>query len=273
VIVAWLIGLALSAAAPAQAQAGKLPPFQAGASDISFDASPPLCDADELKARFRSKEDAGPYDVTKEKFRIVIPKTYAHTAKWGLLVYINADDGAGLPAGYETILEKRKLLAVAAYKAGNPRNIFDRFRLAIDAAFNMEKRFNIDPSRVYVSGFSGGGRVASMLAVAYADLFSGAIPLCGVNFYTDIPSEPGKHWPRGYVPVEPALKIAKEKGRYVLVTGEKDMNLKNTQAVYEEGFKKEGFKHALLLNVPGLGHAPPPAEWMDKGLDFLDHPK
>ena len=173
----------------------------------------------------------------------------------------------------EPILEKRKLIAIAAYKSGNSRNIFDRFRLAIDAAFNMGNRFNIDPARVYVSGFSGGGRVASMVAVAYADLFSGAIPLCGVNFYTDIPSEPGKHWPRGYVPVEPALKIAKESGRYVLVTGEKDMNLKNTRAVYEEGFKKEGFKHALLLEVPALGHAPPPAEWLEKGLEFLDRPK
>lgn len=265
--------IALALAAPAQAKQDKLPPFQAGASDATFDASPPLCDADELKARFHSKEDAGPYDVTKEKFRIVVPKTYAHTAKWGLLVYVNADDGAGLPGGYEAILEKHKLLAVSAYKSGNPRNVFDRFRLAIDGAWGMGKRFNVDPARVYVSGFSGGGRIASMIGVAYADLFTGAIPLCGVNFCTDIPSEPGKHWPRGYVPVEPALKIAKDKSRFVLVTGEQDMNLKNTQAVYEQGFKKEGFKHALLLNVPGMGHSPPPAEWMEKGLDFLNKPK
>jgi len=257
----------------ALAQAEKRPAFQPGTSDVAFEKSPPHCDADELKARFRSKEDAGPYDVTKEKFRIVVPKTYTHAAKWGLFVYINADDGAGLPGGYEAALEKRKLLAISAYKCGNPRNIFDRFRLAIDANFNMSNRFNIDPARVYVSGFSGGGRVASMLAVAYADLFSGAIPLCGVNFYTDIPSEPGKAWPRGYMPVDEALKIAKSTGRYVLVTGEKDMNLKNTKGVYELGFKKEGFKHALLLEVPGMGHSPPPADWLEKGLEFLDRPK
>lgn len=254
-------------------QPEKLPPFQAGTSDLTFVKSPPHCDADELKARFRSKEDAGPYDVSKEKFKVVVPKSYAHAAKWGLFVYISADDSPGLPAAYEAALEKRKLLAIAPYRAGNGRNIFDRFRLAIDANFNMTRRFNIDPDRVYLSGFSGGGRVASMAAVAYADLFAGAIPLCGVNFYTDIPSEPGKAWPRGYIPVDEALKIAKPKGRYVLMTGEKDFNLKNTQAVFEQGFKKEGFKHAKLLEVPGMGHAPPPADWLDKGLEFLDRPK
>jgi hypothetical protein len=57
------------------------------------------------------------------------------------------------------------------------------------------------------------------------------------------------------------------------VTGEKDFNLKNTKAVFEHGFKKEGFKHALLLEVPGLAHAPPPADWLEKGLDFLDKAK
>lgn len=250
-----------------------LPPFTAGTSDATFDKSPPHCDADEIKARFHSKEDALPYDVTAEKFRVVIPKSYAHKDKWGLFVYINADNSANIPGGYEPILEKHKLIGVSAYKSGNERNVFDRFRLAIDANFNLSKRFNIDPDRVYVSGISGGGRVASMLAVAYADLFTGGIPFCGVNFYTDIPSEPGKAWPRGYIPVEPALKIAKTKSRFVLVTGEKDFNLKNTKATYESGFKKEGFKYAMLMEVPGLGHAPPSAEWFDKGLDYLDKPK
>jgi len=254
-------------------QGQKLPPFQAGASDVTFENSPPYCDADELKARFRSKEDAGPYDVAKEKFRLVVPKSYTHAAKWGLLVYVNAGDDPGLPGEYEPILEKHKLIAVAAYKSGNGRNVFDRFRMAIDANIGLQARFNIDPKRVYVSGFSGGGRVASMLSLAYADIFSGGIPLCGVNFYKDIPSTPGRMWQRNFIPVDEAIKIAKSTGRFVLVTGEKDMNLENTRAVYALGFKKEGFKHAQVLEVPGMGHRPPPADWFDKGLNFLDDPK
>lgn len=254
-------------------QAGKAPPLKAGASDVTFEKSCPYSDADELKARFRAKEDAGPYDVSKEKFKVLLPKSYAPGAKWGLFVYVNAGDDPGIPAAYEAVLEKHKLVAVAAYKSGNGRNIFDRFRMAIDAVINLEGRLSLDPKRVYVSGFSGGARVASMLAVAYADLFAGAIPFCGVNFYLDIPSEGERFWARDYIPVDEALAIGKSTGRYVLVTGEKDMNLKNTRAVYESGFQKEGFKHAIVLEVPGMGHQAPPAEWFDKGLNYLDNPK
>lgn len=264
VIAVFAVSLAL--------QADKFPPFTAGTHDVTFEKSPPHCDADELKARFHSTENAGPWDVTKEKFKVWIPKSYAHDAKWGLFVYVNADDSANIPSGYEAVLEKHKLLAISAYKSGNERNFFDRFRLAIDANFNMSGRFNIDGNRVYLSGISGGGRTASMVAVAYADLFSGAIPFCGVNFYTPIPGDPGKAWPPSYIPCGPALKIAKSSGRYVLVTGEKDMNLKNTRAVYDYGFKKEGFKHATVIEVPGMGHTAPPPETFDKGLDFLDKP-
>ncbi|HLY11385.1 MAG TPA: PHB depolymerase family esterase [Planctomycetota bacterium] len=251
-------------------QADKLPPFEPGASDVTFEKSSPLGEIDVMKARFHFKVEVNPYNVAQEKFRMVIPKPYTHGDKWGLFVYVNPGDGAGLPDGYEAILEKHRLIAVAAYKTGNERNVVERFRLALDAQFNMVRRFNIDPARVYVSGFSGGGRIASMLGVAYADLFPGAIPFCGVNFYTSIPSEPGKVWPPNYSPASDTLRTAKSTARYVLVTGEKDMNLKNTQAVYDHGFKKEGFKHALLMEVPGMGHSPPPAESFDKGLDFLD---
>ncbi len=254
-------------------QAGKAPPAKAGTGDVAFEKSSPLSDADELKARFRAKEDAGPYDVSKEKFRLIVPRSYAPSAKWGLFVYVNAGDDPGIPAEYEPILEKHQLVAVAAYKSGNSRNIFDRFRLAIDAAWNLQSRLRLDAGRIYVSGFSGGARVASMLGVAYADLFTGAIPFCGANFYLDVPSEGDRVWSRNYIPVDEALAIAKSKGRFVLVTGEKDMNLKNTRAVYEFGFKPEGFKHAMVLEVPGMGHQAPPAEWFEKGLHALDLPK
>jgi predicted esterase len=266
-MTAMLLALLLSL------QDAKRPPFQAGSSDVTFESSTELCDIEEVKARFRASDKIPPYDVTKEKFKLIVPKSYAHSAKWGLFVYINADDSPGLPAEYEAVLEKRKLLAVAPYKAGNGRNIFDRFRLAVDAAITLQKRFNIDPARVYVSGFSGGARTASMLAVAYADLFSGAIPFCGVNFYSEIVIAPDKRRRIDYIPVNEALAIAKSKARYVLVTGEKDFNLSDTRIVYEQGFKKEGFKFAKLLEVPGMGHSPPPAEWFEKGLDFLDKPK
>src|SRR5262245_51710566 len=97
-IVALLLALAT--------QDPKRPAFTPGTTDATFGTScKALCDPEEIKARFRASDQVGPYDVTKEKFKLVVPKSYAHTAKWGLFVYINADDSPGLPAEYEPLLE------------------------------------------------------------------------------------------------------------------------------------------------------------------------
>ena len=238
------------------------------AQDVSFEASAPQSASAVMKARLSASDQIPDWDVKPEKFRLVVPK--GAVAKPGLFIYLNPDDSANLPGGYDAVLEKRGLIGVIPYKAGNSRNIFERMRLAIDAQFNLRKQRAVDPNRIYLSGFSGGGRTASMLAVSFSDCFSGVAPLCGVNFYTPIPSAPDRHWPPSYIPDAAALKAAKANGRFALITGEKDFNLANTKAVFEQGFRKEGFRRATLIEVPGLGHAPPAAEVLEQALQFLD---
>ena len=134
----------------------------------------------------------------------------------------------------------------------------------------IRKRFNVDAKRVYVSGFSGGGRVASCLGVAYADIFSGAMPFMGVNFYQDLPAPNGKQFRLNYLPHKDLLAIAKKDCRYVLVTGSKDFNRTGTEATFEHGFKKEKFTQAFYLEVPGLAHHLPGPVWFEKALKMLD---
>ena len=43
--------------------------------------------------------------------------------------------------------------------------------------------------------------------------------------------------------------------------------------MFENGFKKEGFKAVELINIPGQGHAPPKAEWLKKAISLLDSGK
>lgn len=250
------------------------PAFKAGTNDVTFEKSPPHGAEEELRARLGVRDGKiGAYDVTKEKFRTWVPKTYSHAEEWGLLVWVDPGNGPGLPAAWEAVLAKHKLLAVSAHNSGNNRDVFDRFRLAIDGNWNMQQRFRIDPRRVYIAGFSGGGRVSSFLAVSYADIFAGAICVCGVNFHTDIVGPSGKGWRRNFAPPEEVLKLAKPDSRFVLITGEKDFNRENTAAVYEDGFRKEGYSHAVYLEVPGMAHSVPGAEWAERAIKFLDDPK
>ncbi len=263
--------LAMSAllALPSPAQVSNSLAVKPGHRDVQFQLSAPYSSSDELRRRFRGQAHMPPYDILKERFQLIVPEPNAQFTNWGLFVWVSPSDSPQIPADWEPVLARHALLFIGAYNAGNPRNAFDRFRLAVDASLNMRQRFKINPKRIYVSGFSGGGRVASMLAVGYADIFTGSIPICGVNFYTDLPAGEGKKFERSYVPEPGLAAIARKNGHFALITGEHDPNRANTQAAYEQGFKKYGFNHVLYLEVPQMGHAVPSGEWLEKALAFL----
>jgi len=242
-------------------------------TQITFSESPPHSEALEVKLRLSAAETPPAYDVKKEAFDILLPKNYREGAPHGLFIWISASDKPSIPAEWEAVFDEKKLIFIGAHRSGNPRSVFDRMRLAIDANFNVRKIANINPARVIVSGFSGGARVASMLGVCYADIFPATICCMGVNFYTDVATPDGKQtFGLGYLPHDDFVKMAKTQCRYVFITGEKDFNLPNTQAVFTNGFQKEGFKAVEMLNIPAQGHSPPKAEWLKKAVEFIDKP-
>jgi hypothetical protein len=266
-IAGWLC---LLVAATTFVQQGDFPDFKTGRYEVSFKESSPDAVPVELARRLNMDQEPPEYDIAAEKFQVWVPKAYAHDREWGLFVWIDAGDMPQIPEDWEKILSEHKLLAIAAHHSGNQRNLSLRVRLAVDAAFNMRRRFNIAPRRIYVSGVSGGGRVASMVGITYADRFAGTFPVVGVNFYKPVPAFEGGYYPPSFVPGARVLAEAKKRSRFVLLTGSKDFNRDNTKAVYRRGFKAEGFRHVLYLEVPGMGHSRPSGEWFDKGLDFLD---
>jgi hypothetical protein len=238
---------------------------------LRFEESPvQSADAEQVRIRLSALEDPPAYDLSKDEFDVLLPKGYDPAKPHGLFIWISAGDTPTIPEPWEQELARRDLIFVGARNSGNKRNIFDRIRLAIDANHNLRKLYPIDGRRVYVSGFSGGGRVASMVGVAWAEMFSGTLCFMGANFYTDVTGSDGKIYTRNFYPPEEVTALAKPYCRYVLVTGEKDFNLANTRGVFKHGFQAEGFKNVHLIEVPGLGHSLPDAEWFAKALDVLD---
>ena len=265
--------LFLSLAAFAAAQPAKPDTSKFGTwSTIAFKESVLMSDAEQLKMRLHAVEDPKPFDVSKETFDVFTPKSYQKGKPHCLIVWISSGAKVSVPKDWEKVLDAKKIILIGARNSGNPRDIFDRMRLATDANHNMRQRFSIDQKRVWVSGISGGARVASMLGVTYADMFNGAICFMGVNFYEDVTA--GKElFQANYIPADELLDIAKKGCRYALVTGSKDFNLSNTTAVFEQGFKKEGFAAVQMFNIPDQGHALPTGEWLAKCIDFMDDTK
>jgi len=212
------------------------------------------------------------YRISEETYAVYVPPDYNGDAAYGLLVWVSAGERGDMPKGWDALMDKYHLIWIGAHRSGNEHNLPGRrMPLALDAVFNMTKKYNIDPNRVYVSGISGGGRVASILAMHYSEVFSGGIFVVGVEYWEPLPvtGRPGQFWRPMPKPQLTYLAIARKRGRYVLLTGDHDGNRAQTQDYYENGYKKK-LRHVLYIQVPGMGHEMPPVEWYDKAIVFLD---
>jgi len=214
------------------------------------------------------------YNLPDESFEVYVPADYTGDKPYGLLVFCMPHPGGKPPQNYLDSIDKHHLIWVCPNNAGNDRYVRPRMGLVIDAAVNMQSRYKIDPDRVYVSGISGGGRVASMLGVGFADIFKGGgFYIIGCNFYRQETTADGKrYYARSYsVPPAKVFRAAREQSKHVFLTGDNDGNREQTD-LYYKGFKHDRFEHILYLQVPGMGHQHPDAEWFEKGLAFLDEP-
>lgn len=249
----------------------KAPKIKPGVrSSIQFTESTPQSSAAQLKLRMRSSDDPGPYDLSRESFQILVPRGYKESEPHGLFVWISAGDQPSISADWEKTLADQKLIFIGAVNSGNKRPVFDRIRLAVDANHHVRQLYNIDANRVYISGHSGGSRVASMMGVAYADMFTGAACFMGVNFFMPTQGKDGTMFEARYVPHLEIASIAQQQNRFALITGDKDFNRDNTQAIYEQGFVANQFKGVKLFDIPNQGHNAPSKEWLEKVLQFLD---
>jgi hypothetical protein len=114
-------------------------------------------------------------DLTQERFLVYVP-AQRPAQGYALMAFIPPWQDAHLPAGWAAVLNEHGVIFVSAAKSGNEENILDRrIPLALLGAYNVMQRYSINPDRVYIGGFSGGSRVALRTALAYPDLFHGAL--------------------------------------------------------------------------------------------------
>src|SRR6185312_174309 len=122
---------------------------------------------------------------------------------------------ARVPQEWIPALLRSGTIFVSAAQSGNDADVFNRREpLAVLAAWNAMQRYRIDPAHVYVGGFSGGSRVALRLALAYPDLFRGALLEAG--------SDPIGN---AQIPLPPPglMNRFQQDSRVVYFTGEEDV--------------------------------------------------
>lgn len=211
------------------------------------------------------------YDLSKESFRIFVPKNYTGKEAFGLFVFMNSGDQMSMPGEWVPIVEKEKMICLMPLNIGNNQVLSRRLGLTLVGILKMKGRYNIDPHRIYSSGLSGGGRAALRLAFVHSDVISGDISICGADFYQPVPVIHAKDTKDyGVWPVPPnRVNDARRKVRFVFVTGANDFRYGNIQDIYQNGFAKDGFQ-ALLIDQPGMGHGLCNAASLLRAFRFVD---
>lgn len=194
-------------------------------------------------------------DINEEiSWEIHVPENYNTNAPPGILIYISPQNKINIPRGWLDTIEKNNLIWIAAVKSGNKIIVSERIMKALLAPVILQSTYKIDTNRIYITGFSGGGRVASMVATRYPHLIKGAIYNCGVNFWDNLDEETTKQ----------VLS-----NRFVFITGTNDFNLNDTKSVYGK-YKDAGAQNIDLMVIGRMRHENPSKAKLDQAIKFLD---
>lgn len=256
-------------------------PHRVGAFRTAFTERSPLSSMDTYRKRYNLSRETivqtdpaeGVYDVSAESFEVFVPETYDSSEPAGLLVWISpANSGElGRPENRQ-VLADENLIWIGANNSGNDRWHWYRAGLALDAAHNMQKFYNIDPERIYIAGYSGGGRVASSIALLYPEVYRGGAFFYGSNYFrkVEVPKQPGAFWRAAFPPPpKQNLERLRKDHRFVLVTGEHDFNRDETEANSRE-YKRDRFKHVTYIEIPGADHGyGVHGEWLQRVIEAL----
>jgi hypothetical protein len=266
----------LSLPLPAQADAPAIAGLQ---RDVPFDAYSPLSRSAELLRRMLSplttlhlqraladsqqtpREQA--IDLAHEKFAVYV-SSQEPAQGYALLVFVPPWEEASVPQRWLPVLDRHGMIFVSAANSGNAANVLDRREpLALLAAYNIMRRYRVDPSRVYISGFSGGSRVALRLALGYPDLFRGALLDAGSDPIgdTQVP-----------LPPVPLFRQFQESTRLVYLTGNSDAVHLDQDAHSRQSMHDWCVFDLDTENMPRTGHETADAPGFDSALSALTKP-
>jgi hypothetical protein len=205
-----------------------------------------------------------------EKLLVRSPRGYSPRNPAGLVVWISADDDGQPPGCVFPTCDAGNLIVASFAKCGNTRPVMNRYQMALDAVATVSRSYHVDLRRVYVSGISGGGRVASIVAACFPDVFSGCVPIAGLNCHEALPAGGRRYIPPAFAKPSGRLLDRWRQRRTAAITGEKDFNQPEITAAAQI-LRGEGVQ-AKVFVFAGLGHELPTAEQFSEAFSWVDEP-
>lgn len=203
------------------------------------------------------------FDPAPEKFLVYVP-AQKPTQGYALMVFVPPWQTAQLPQNWGPVLDRFGMIFVTAARSGNDEDIISRREpLALVAAANVMARYPIDPSRVFVGGMSGGARMALRLALAYPDLFRGALLNSGSDVIGTI-----------YEPLPSAALFHRFQTatRLLYLTGDQDPANVESETRSRRSLQDWCVSDVVSMKMPFTGHEVVPARMLGRALEALVAP-
>ena len=118
------------------------------------------------------------YDSTKQAYQLFVPAREDAKKPAPAILFVSSGDEPGGWKAFETLCKEKGFVFIGVRGAGNNVPTAKRVRIILDCLDDVRRQIPLDPDRTYVSGFSGGGRIACAVAFALPEHFGGVLLLC-----------------------------------------------------------------------------------------------
>lgn len=206
---------------------------------------------------------------------VLTPDNLASNKPVGIYIHVNYSDAANFPSNLKSVLQDHYLIGATPANAGNNRHDLERIARVLDLVTTLKAQYNIDDSRVYVGGTSGGALLAVACGMLYPDTFPGIIATEHVMAET--------YWNRIFT-FEDMYAMVAHGQRWSHILGEDSYAYSNlapraTEWKYDVFVDSdvspirvhyEPFFDTYNVVVPGMAHSNPPPAIFEQSLIFVD---
>lgn len=191
------------------------------------------------------------YDSRQTTYELFVPAKLAKPAP--VIVFISASDAASGWKTWQQVCEQKGVIFAGPHGAGNNCPGPKRVRIVLDVLDDIRRQFPTDPDRTYLSGFSGGARIACQIGFALPEVIGGVAPICA----------------GGELRPEPWLRLRSiERTSVALITGKSDFNRGEVERLRGPMLTEVGVRTRVW--VFDMGHSTPPPKELQQVFAWLE---
>ncbi len=210
-------------------------------------------------------------------YNIYIPSSYDGTTPYGIVTFINSGNTGAIISSWIPVLEEKNLIMISGNGIGNSIPIIDRTGVALAGSEKLRELLNIDSTRIYTSGNSGGARSCADLIFFFPEIFTGMLSNCGSAYLREVDQDYETHQPNSHYEyagfnfwVSEMNYVKSFDRKYAMMTSFDDFREGDIMNIYHNGMEEDGVK-SKFLEIAG-SHCTTSTEHFRDAVNFVEHP-